>query len=135
MYDVTVEITRVRTHDRVDNSGKIRSYFGYANAPEGIDGNAEGGIAVSLLTPNATMRDAGGLPITDGSFVTFSDVELVRKLDQDDKPASTGQRETPVYSMRLTATSGAKLTPRGVRFDEAIDEAVVPEAVEADTGE
>jgi hypothetical protein len=135
MHNVVMEVSRVKSLERTDGTGTIRKYFGYANAPEGVEADADGGIAISLLTPDATMRDSNGKPVTAASFVEFSDVVLNRDLDQEGAPSVTGQRKTPVYGMRLTPTSGATLQARGLSFDEAVDVPTTPSAPVADDGE
>ena len=124
MHSLVAEITALTRHARKDDSGRhIRRLFGYAPAPEGVEANADGQIAVSILTPDATLRDAAGKPVVSGTFTEFGNVTLTRELDQEDQPRVTGQRETPCYQMRFTATSSAKNVQRGLSFDECVEDA------------
>ena len=121
MHNLTLEVTRVTQLDRTDGSGHLRSIFGYAQAPDGIDGAGDGTIAVDTLTVDAPMYDSSGAEVVAGGITEFSDVLLERKLDQNDNPSTTGKRKTPVYRMRFTASSGAHNCKRGLSFGPSVD--------------
>ena len=130
--NVSLEIRQNNRYARKDGSGYVRRIYGAGSVSDAdvarvdADGNPAlatdgGAIGVSILTPDATLRDANGKAVVIGSFINLANVILTRDTDEDGEPATTSAG-FPVHRLSFTAESTVEVASTGFSFDETFGE-------------